>query len=340
MLNYIWTGLIALSLIFALSSDAMDLRRDKYRNAYPLPVVVTFPTKVSPGWKQLPVTIAIQPDVYQRVYRTDAESPEESYSGEVAETANGYELQFAPDAKLPPTLATIRDASGGDESPKLRGVLNGFEFASLNTTATDGQPHAMTITFEPVRFVKLKAITQAAFDFSKTAVKIAIELIGGLALWLGLMRIGEKAGLIELFVRLTQPVLRPLFPEIPKGHPAMGMVALNLTANMLGLGNAATPFGIKAMEELQALNPKKDTATNAMVMLLALNTAGVQLVPPAILIAILGVGASELLFPILAVTITCAIIAAFSARLLGKLPIYRRSDPALAVPTAEEVANG
>ena len=171
----------------------------------------------------------------------------------------------------------------------------------------------MTVTFEPVRFVKLKAITQAAFDFSKTAVKIAIELIGGLALWLGLMRIGEKAGLIELFVRLTQPVLRPLFPDIPKGHPAMGMVALNLTANMLGLGNAATPFGIKAMEELQALNPKKDTATNAMVMLLALNTAGVQLVPPAILIAILGVGASELLFPILAVTVTCAIIAAFSA---------------------------
>ena len=121
-------------------------------------------------------------------------------------------------------------------------------------------------------------------------------------------RIAEKAGLINLLVIVTGPLLRPLFPGIPRGHPAMGLVTLNLTANMLGLGNAATPFGIKAMEELQKLNKTTDTATNAMVMLLAMNTAGVQLLPPMMLYAVLGLRASELYIPILIVTGICLII--------------------------------
>jgi len=130
-------------------------------------------------------------------------------------------------------------------------------------------------------------------------------------------------------VMVTGPILRPLFPGIPKGHPAMGLVTLNLTANMLGLGNAATPFGIKAMEELQKLNKNPDTATNSMVMLLAMNTAGVQLLPPAMLYAVMGLRASELYFPILIVTGLCLVIAIIAAKLLGRLPGYRASDPDL-----------
>ena len=117
------------------------------------------------------------------------------------------------------------------------------------------------VVFEPVRFVKLNAIAGAALDFAKTAAEIALSLIGVLSLFLGLLKIGEESGIIYKLVKLVRPVLRPLFPEVPADHPALAMIALCLTANVFGLGNAATPFGIKAMEELQKLNPSEDTAT-------------------------------------------------------------------------------
>ena len=161
---------------------------------------------------------------------------------------------------------------------------------------------AATLAFAPVRFVKMVAISQAAIDFAKTAVTLALGLVGVIALWLGMLRIADKAGLISVIVRVAEPVFRPLFPEIPKGHPALGLIVLNLSANVLGLGNAATPMGIKAMEELQKLNPEKDTATNSMVMLLAINTASVQLVPPVLLVAIMGLQINQLFFSILICT--------------------------------------
>jgi len=122
-------------------------------------------------------------------------------------------------------------------------------------------------------------------------------------------------------------VLRPLFPEVPADHPALGMIALNLTATLFGLGNAATPFGIKAMEELQKLNPSEDTATNSMVMLLAINTASLQLVPPVLLLALMGTGINALIFPILVATVLGLTVAIVAARALGRLPGYRASDP-------------
>jgi spore maturation protein A len=122
-------------------------------------------------------------------------------------------------------------------------------------------------------------------------------------------------------------VLRPIFPEIPPDHPALGMIALNLTANVFGLGNAATPFGIKAMEELQTLNPKKDTATNSMVMLLAINTASVQVMPPVLLLALLGLQVNQLIFPIVITTGLSLVIGIVAARVYGRLPAVRASDP-------------
>jgi spore maturation protein A len=181
--------------------------------------------------------------------------------------------------------------------------------------------------FEPVRFVKLNAIAAAALDFAKTAAEIALGLIGVLSLFLGLLKIGEQAGIIHGLVKLVQPILRPLFPEVPRDHPALAMIALSLTANVFGLGNAATPFGIKAMEELQKLNKSEDTATNSMVMMLALSTASVQLVPPVLLLALLGLQINRLVFPIIATGLMGLIIAIVSAKLLGRLPGYRASDP-------------
>jgi spore maturation protein A len=135
-------------------------------------------------------------------------------------------------------------------------------------------------------------------------------------------------------VKLVQPVLRPLFPEVPEGHPALGMIALNLTANVFGLGNAATPFGIKAMEELQTLNPSEDTATNSMVMLLAINTASVQLVPPVLLLALMGLQINQLIFAIILTTGLSLVVAIVAAKVYGRLPGSRASDPHRPVPAA------
>jgi spore maturation protein A len=189
-----------------------------------------------------------------------------------------------------------------------------------------------TVQLAPVRFVKLTAISKAAIDFAKTAVTLALGLVGVIALWLGMLRIADRSGLIAIIVRIAEPVFRPLFPEIPQGHPAMGMIVLNISANVLGLGNAATPMGIKAMEELQKLNPVKDTATNSMVMLLAINTASVQIVPPVLLVAIMGLQINHLYFSIMICTALSLIMAISAAKLLGRLRTYRDSDPMRSVP--------
>lgn len=127
-------------------------------------------------------------------------------------------------------------------------------------------------------------LVNATFDSSKNAFEISLGLTGILALWLGIMRIGEQSGMIGALSRWLSPVFCRLFPDIPKGHPAMGSIFMNLSANMLGLDNAATPMGLKAMKELQELNPHKDTATNPMIMFLVINTSGLILIPVSIMV--------------------------------------------------------
>jgi spore maturation protein A len=333
MLNYIWAGLIIFSFVFAIASDVGDLRQDKYRNGQSLPIRIegatTQPTQA--------VKVVIHPETYQRFYNVQ-EALAPSYDATLVQRSDGErELRFASSAALPPRLAKIRDMTSADDPKWLLAAVTEFQAGEKGTASA-------AIRFEHVRWVAMTAIGDAAINMAKAAVTLAIGLIGTLAVFLGIMQIAEKAGLINALVVVTGPLLRPLFPGIPKGHPAMGLVTLNLTANMLGLGNAATPFGIKAMEELQKLNKSTDTATNAMVMLLAMNTAGVQLLPPMMLYAVMGLRASELYFPILLVTGSCLIIAIIATKLLGLLPGYRRSDPerlptrATAAPELAEVA--
>ena len=128
------------------------------------------------------------------------------------------------------------------------------------------------------------AMMQSTFDSSRTAFEISIGLTGVLSLWLGIMKIGERGGIVNALARWLSPVFTRLFPDIPKGHPVTGSIFMNLSANMLGLDNAATPMGLKAMEQLQELNPKKDTATNPMIMFLVLNTSGLTLIPITIMV--------------------------------------------------------
>jgi spore maturation protein A len=124
-----------------------------------------------------------------------------------------------------------------------------------------------------------KRLNEAVLDAAKTSVEICIGLIGIMALWLGVLNVAKDGGVVDAFARLVRPLLRWLFPEVPDGHPAQGAMLMNFAANMLGLDNAATPMGLKAMEELQTLNPVKDTATNSMAQFLAINCGSVTLIP-------------------------------------------------------------
>ncbi len=319
-MNYIWAGLLIFSLLFALVSDIQDIRTDRYRNEKPLTVTLHFPEGYSPEIRRIPVEIIIAPDDFRAFFGVDAVLPP-FYSGFLIQRTEGKELRFARDVALPEPLATIREFTAGEEQ-ELRARILSLTFLSSDEARA-------TITFPPVRFVKLNAIAEAAIDFAKTAVSIALGLIGVLALWLGLMRIAEKAGMIRMVVRWIQPILRPLFPEIPRGHPAMAMIILNMAANVLGLGNAATPMGIKAMEEMQKLNPRKDTATDPMVTFLALNTSSVQLLPPATLVAVLGLQINQLFFAIIIATTVSTVVGVLAARLLARLPMYRKTNPQL-----------
>lgn len=137
------------------------------------------------------------------------------------------------------------------------------------------------------------AIMNSTFDTSRTAFEISLGLTGVLSLWLGIMKIGEKGGVVNVLARVLSPVFSRLFPDIPKGHPVTGSIFMNVAANMLGLDNAATPLGLKAMEQLQELNPKKDTATNPMIMFLVLNTSGLILIPVSIMMYRSQMGAAQ-----------------------------------------------
>lgn len=155
------------------------------------------------------------------------------------------------------------------------------------------------------------AIMDSTFAQAKSAFEISLGLTGVLSLWMGIMKIGERSGLVKGLARLLSPVLCRIFPDIPKGHPAMGTMFMNFSANMLGLDNAATPMGLKAMQELQELNPKKDTASNPMIMFLVLNTSGLTLIPVSVLMYRAQMGAqnpTDVFIPILIATTVATLV--------------------------------
>lgn len=162
------------------------------------------------------------------------------------------------------------------------------------------------------------AVTKGAVESASSAVQIAIGLVGIMTLWLGMMRVAEAAGLVSLLGRALSPLLRWIFPEVPSGHPAAGALVMAIAANVLGLNNAATPLGIKAMEELQTLNPDKDTATNAMVTFMAVTTTGVQLIP-ATMIGVLAAAGSMAPTAIIGSTIVATFFGTVGAVLAAKL---------------------
>ena len=172
------------------------------------------------------------------------------------------------------------------------------------------------------------AIMNSTFDTSKTAFEISLGLTGVLSLWLGIMKIGEKGGVINVVARVLSPVFTRLFPDIPKGHPVTGSIFMNVAANMLGLDNAATPLGLKAMEQLQELNPKKDTATNPMIMFLVLNTSGLTLIPVSIMVYRAQMGAAQptdIFVPILLATFFSTLAGIIFTSLYQRINLINRT---------------
>ena len=170
------------------------------------------------------------------------------------------------------------------------------------------------------------AIMNSTFETSKTAFEISLGLTGVLSLWLGVMKIGERGGVVNAMARLLSPVFTKLFPEIPRNHPVIGNIFMNISANMLGLDNAATPLGLKAMEELQELNAKKDTASNSMIMFLVLNTSGLTLIPVSIMVYRAQMGAAQptdIFIPILIATFFSTLAGVVVTSLYQRINLFQ-----------------
>lgn len=170
-------------------------------------------------------------------------------------------------------------------------------------------------------------LVKAIFDMAKLSVEISLGLIGVLAFWLGLLKIAEMSGLVQLLSRALAPLFRKLMPDVPNGHPALGSISMNMAANMLGLDNAATPMGIRAMEQLQELNPKKDTASNAQILFLVLNTSAVTLIPITILVYRAQLGATDpasVFIPILLATSISTLVGLITVSLVQKISLFNR----------------
>jgi spore maturation protein SpmA len=176
----------------------------------------------------------------------------------------------------------------------------------------------------------MEAVSSSSLDAAKKAVELALGLVGAMSLFMGLMKVAQDGGLLRLIAKAAAPVMKRLFPDVPENHPAMSAMILNIASNMLGLGNAATPFGIRAMQELDRLNPAKGTATNAMVLFLAINTAGLAILPTGVVALRAAAGSKDpagIMFTTWFASACATLVAIVAATLLAKLPRFRSTAP-------------
>jgi len=272
LLNYVWLGLLLLGIGAAFTTDIINQADNKYRNNEPFELTLLFDDdagefKDSTYETVISVSSSGFNKFYNTNHQTDFKLPAKiSYSASKKE--HPLYLFIQDDS---PEIWKEMAAASGDEDDIIGTIVLGKQL--------EGNKFLAEVVLEKIIFVKMKDVTFAALDYAGTAVNIALGLIGIMALWLGVMKVAEDAGLIKLIANLLKPITKRLFPDIPTDHPAMGSMIMNISANMLGLGNAATPFGLKAMEEMNKLNPNKGTASNSMVTFLAINTAGLTLIP-------------------------------------------------------------
>lgn len=187
----------------------------------------------------------------------------------------------------------------------------------------------------------MQNVTDSIMSYADTGVELALGLIGMMSLWLGIMKIAEKSGLVVLIGKALRPIMKFLFPEVPENHPAMGSMVMNISANILGLGNAATPLGIKAMKQLQELNEDKETASNSMCMFLAINTSSVTLIASSVIAYRLASGSknpTEIIGPTIIATLLSTIAAIIAAKTFEKIAKKKKSTSTAKDNNREELA--
>jgi spore maturation protein SpmA len=285
MLNYIWFTLLLLGIVTAVTIDISDKATNKFRNNEPLYVLVKFENAKIDSAQTNHAALQISRTVFNDFYHTEFD--DDIYQN-IQVTYNKKENRFTTFFETSENSPEI-----WREMAKISGKENDLSGSIVLREKLDSLMYTATFYSEEISFAKMKEVTNSAIDYASTAVKIAIGLIGIMALWLGLMKIAEQAGLIGIIARAVRPITKFLFPDVPQDHPAIGSMIMNISANMLGLGNAATPFGLKAMEELDSINPEKGTATNAMCTFLAINTAGFTLIPATAIAVRAAAGSSD-----------------------------------------------
>lgn len=318
MLNYVWFALLFLGIASALYIDITDISQNTYRNDIPVSAVVYKTTTSSKTSSN--VELKISPTAYDKFSKTkDTSEVVLKGIGTLSSDKKSIQLYLAVNKSAPKLIQTLAAASGKDDDLLANAVI---------TSQIDSSTYQAKVYFEKVSFLAMKKVTNDAINIAKTAVEIALGLIGIMALWLGVMKVAEEAGLIKIIARVLRPITQRLFPEVPPDHPAIGSMVMNISANMLGLGNAATPFGLKAMEELDKLNPNKGTATNSMVTFLAINTAGMTFIPATAIAVRAAAGSSDPTI-IIATSLfgsTCATITGITAaKVLEKFPIQKNA---------------
>jgi spore maturation protein SpmA len=323
MLNYVWLALLFLGIGAALSTDIIYQTTNKFRNNEPLPAEIVFDGRFDRSKDSTyDAHIRVKAADFNRFY---GENVEEDMYIPAKVTFNNVQEKYTFFLRLPGDAPGIwkemAQVTGDDDD--LSGTIN---FIAMNSDSS----FTANIIMEEAAFLGLKRVTNSALDYAGTAVNISLGLIGIMALWLGVMKVAEEAGLIRIIARALRPVTRWLFPDVPSDHPAMGSMIMNISANMLGLGNAATPFGLKAMEELDSLNPTKGTATNAMVTFLAVNTAGMTLIPASAIAIRAASGSSDpaIIIGTALFGSTCATITGITAaKLFANFPVKAGSFP-------------
>jgi spore maturation protein A len=320
MLNTIWLALLFIGILVAIGTDLNDLSTGRYHNGAQVAVSLAFPTAASepmtPG-VQIPCTLSVYRADYAAAYGEESGRETTAVAATlVPSDATGGVVQLTVDASTPALWSAIARSQHGTLAGRLRWEPGGI------------RPVRALLRCDPVRFVRMNAVTNdGIIKYAKTAVELAIGLIGIMALWLGIMKIAEQSGLVAKLAAGLRPVTTRLFPDVPPDHPAMGAMIMNISANMLGLANAATPLGLKAMDELNKLNKKLGTATDAMCTFLVINTSNVQLIPATVIAIRAAAGASnptDIIGPVLVATTVNTIVGVFTVKMLAKLPVFRR----------------
>ena len=319
MLNYIWLSLIALGVISALFIDLSDLSTNRYRNNEP--IEVTF-ASASPIVKD---TTA----VYSGTIKISYEDFNNLYGSELSEDFQ-LPASLSLSAEQDKSILLVKRTESAPNIWKEMASTSGNEDELVATVKSINTENPLStklvIMLEPVSFLMMKNVTNETISKAGTAVTIALGLIGIMALWLGVMKVAEDAGLIAKLANGIKPITKKLFPEVPSDHPAIGAMIMNISANMLGLGNAATPFGLKAMDELDKLNPTKGTATNAMVTFLAINTAGLTLIPATAIAVRAASGSADpaiIIGPSIFGASCATLTGIIAAKLFEKFPIKK-----------------